>query len=158
MGFHRSSRRKGISPLIASVLLIVFTISIATVIVTWLNKYTSTTTETADVTNQNLLDCTKQRPVIDNVFLNSSNYVSKILVRSAGSQSLVLTSLQVLASDGTVCAATNVNGVALAVGNSTVFSVPACAINCTNFQVARVTTTCGQSSDEFMQKSLIVGC
>lgn len=162
MTFLFFQSRKGISPLIASVLLIVFTISIATLIVTWLNNYTASTTEEVDQSNQQFLECSKQRPLIDNVFANSSSStkpIVRVAVRNAGTDSFTLKSLQVFGEDGTTCTGFGVNDRVMTVGNSSVFNfTEACAVNCTTFQLARVTTTCGPSSNEFAAKSLIVGC
>ena len=52
--------KKGVSPLIAVVLLIVFTVAVSTMIMSWMNTYTKDTTTSATTNTNTVIDCSKQ--------------------------------------------------------------------------------------------------
>ncbi|MBI2076726.1 MAG: hypothetical protein HYT72_05765 [Candidatus Aenigmarchaeota archaeon] len=76
---------KGISPLLASVLLIAVTVAIATLVAGWL----STTVRTSQITVSNrtieATECTGASIVIDDVYIDAGvNQTQRVIVRNAG--------------------------------------------------------------------------
>jgi flagellin-like protein len=63
---------KGVSPLIATVLLIAFTLSIAGLLGGWLSGLTKTQTETLEKSSQETMNCTGSMLSIVNVFCGNS--------------------------------------------------------------------------------------
>ena len=59
--------KKAVSPLIAIVLLIVFTVAISTLIIAWMTEYTKTTTEAASSGTSGVVSCATQTISISDV-------------------------------------------------------------------------------------------
>ncbi|MCK5062702.1 MAG: hypothetical protein KAR23_02130, partial [Candidatus Aenigmarchaeota archaeon] len=76
-------KKKGLSPLIAAVLLIVFTIGIATIIMSWINTYTKDTTSEASQNTQDLIDCASTNMDIQDVYILAPTSV-KVIARNTG--------------------------------------------------------------------------
>lgn len=77
--------RKGISPLIATVLLIAFTLSIAGLLGGWLSSLTKTQTETLEKTSREVVNCTGAIIDIVDVSCSSTNKQFKVTVSNIGS-------------------------------------------------------------------------
>ncbi len=88
--------KKGVSPLIAVVLLIVFTVSIGTLIIAWMYDYTKTTTESATNTAtgpKGITYCANSIVEISNVDLKNTPMVSNNSVTSGTVNYFNLTSI-----------------------------------------------------------------
>ncbi len=66
--------KKGISPLIATVLLIAFTITVATILSLWLTSFTTTTSESVEQEALKQLECSRGGISLSNLVYNSSTY------------------------------------------------------------------------------------
>jgi len=75
-------RRKGISPLIAAVLLIAFTISIGGIFAEWSGALTSDTTQENTEAQQQILDCSSMKIEIVDIQENYSNSNLGVTLRS----------------------------------------------------------------------------
>lgn len=64
-------KRKAISPLIASVLLVVFTIAISSIVVNFMTDYVSETTSSVSTTSSDVLSCAKEQIDIDKVYASN---------------------------------------------------------------------------------------
>src|SRR3990167_2349324 len=87
MGYDtRSVGYKGISPLIAAVLLIAITVAIATLVSGWISTVTRGTQIAAENKTTEAVDCATAAVVIDDVYINDNGATSTVraIVRNAG--------------------------------------------------------------------------
>ncbi|MEA3230035.1 MAG: archaellin/type IV pilin N-terminal domain-containing protein [archaeon] len=140
-------KKKGISPLIAAVLLIVFTVAISTLVVNWLRTYTTDMTDTVDTTSENVLDCAKQNLEITNVYLGvdaSNPETIKATLKNTGQIEFTLTSAYAYNTSGDFC---SLNTVTVPVGGVANIQNSSCEflIDSDGFSHLEVTTDCGVS-------------
>ena len=93
---------KGISPLIAAVLLIAFTVAIATLIMGWLSSFTRSTTSSISNTTTQAVNCADARVSIREVYIDGTGAVQdvNVIVENTGGSSVGITGLEVLNSTG----------------------------------------------------------
>ncbi|NOQ55371.1 MAG: hypothetical protein GQ477_01050 [Nanohaloarchaea archaeon] len=148
MSVSKKSKKKGLSPLIATVLLVVFTIGIATIIISWMNIYTKDATLDANQDTQTMLDCTNTNIDIDKVYILSENSV-KVIARNTGHKPLILKEAFVWDTNGTRCIL-NITDSTLDESESIELTNDSCQITftagCPEFDMATVSTTCSISS------------
>jgi len=149
---------KGISPLLAAVLLIAVTVAIATLVMGWLTTITRTTQVTVSNRTAEATDCSSASVVIDEVYLDIGfNGTVRAIVRNAGlADNMQLTSAQVYNRTGS-----NFSGSSMPItnfnrGNVTTITFTAntatdttIATVCSDFSRVLVTTNCGGVSAEF---------
>lgn len=145
-------RKKGVSPLIATVLLIVFTVAISTIVVSWLRDYTSDTTSSVSDTGQEVIECAKQNLKISNTYITvyTATGISdiKATLRNTGSVNFTISSAYVYNTTGDFCdmmpsiTLVTVGGV-VNLANNTCDILTATS----DFNRVEVTTTCGISTD-----------
>ncbi|MBI2076725.1 MAG: hypothetical protein HYT72_05760 [Candidatus Aenigmarchaeota archaeon] len=75
---------KGISPLLASVLLIAVTVAIATLVMGWVSTVTRTTQTTVSNRTAAAVDCASASIVIDDVYIATGAATGTVIVRNAG--------------------------------------------------------------------------
>ncbi|MEA2003393.1 MAG: hypothetical protein U9O53_00345, partial [archaeon] len=97
-----SAQKKGLSPLIAVVLLVVFTIGIATIIMSWMNSYTKDTTYQATQDSAGVIGCAGVNVEIDEVYILSDNTI-KVIARNTGLKPLIFKEGYVWDTNGTRC-------------------------------------------------------
>ena len=152
-------KRKGISPLIAVVLLVVFTVAIATIIMSWARTYTKRTSGTIDVSSEEMLSCTDVSVEIEDVYITigSTENITRVIIRNLDSNT-TLESAKVYNSTGSFCPL-NTSGVGtLSKGIEITLENTSCNIfnaGCGNFHKASVTTPCGGGGDEFTDKNRV---
>ena len=142
--------RKGVSPLIATVLLIAFTIAVGGIISVWLTQFAGTTTETVGKESQIQITCGTGGVAFTNV-----NYCNSYLsgeVTNTGSISLGNITFTVLYKDAsrevfyTHYNGTMVYTITTCCGNMTMFPAEKFNFNfslrATNYEMLRVTTNC----------------
>ena len=145
-------RRKGVSPLIATVLLIVFTVAISTIVVSWLRDYTSDTTSSVSGTSQEVIECAKQNLKISNAYItvNTATGISdiKATLRNTGSVNFTISSAYVYNTTGDFCNMMP-STTLVAVGAVINLANNTCGIltSTSDFSRVEVTTTCGISTD-----------
>lgn len=140
---------KGISPLVASVLLIAFTVSISTLIMGWFSTFARTTTSNVSSSAAEAIACNSAGVNIEHVYIvNGSNpNVTTILVHNVGFYTINVTGM-VINTTGGVCS--NSTPVSLAKGNYTTIQMIGCNIfpgAKAQFSRAVVTTNCGGVDD-----------
>lgn len=87
MRASRSRRPRGISPLLASVLLIGVTVAIATLVAGWVATVTRSTQTTAENKTSEAAQCSSGAVVIDEVYVTTGNTTTgstRAVVRNAG--------------------------------------------------------------------------
>ena len=87
---------KGISPLIAAVLLIAFTVAVGGIISLWLTSFSKTTTSAVQTSTEKQVKCAST--VLEITSVSTSD--NRIVVTNLGPQNVTLTSI--VLSDGTV--------------------------------------------------------
>lgn len=75
---------KGISPLLASVLLIAVTVAIATLVMGWVSTVTRTTQTTVSNRTAAAVDCASAAVVIDDVYIATGALNATVIVRNSG--------------------------------------------------------------------------
>jgi flagellin-like protein len=132
---------KGISPLIATVILIAVTVSIVSIIGTWVT--TLTKEETGDITNKTgeATDCTGANIEIRDVYIDLSSNISRVSVWNSGyvDDSIVAALLQ--NEDGET--APNLTAFPLSLPRGSLKSIE---FNISNFNVTNGTTACNDFS------------
>lgn len=146
-------KRKGISPLIAAVLLIVFTVAISTIVVNWLRDYTTETTSSVGDTSQEVLECAKQNLQISNIYLTINTTaggedIVKATLKNTGSVNFTVSSAYVYDTSGDFCSLIPIGDVSA--GNvENLKNDSGCEIfdAVAEFSRVEITTTCGISTD-----------
>lgn len=150
---------KGVSPLLAAVLLIAVTIAIATLVMGWLTTVTRTTQVTVSNKTAEAVDCSSASIVIEEVFVSAGiNRTARVIVRNSGlSDNLQIISAQIYNRTGSNFSAGSLPLTGFNRGNVTTLSfsptgppggtvVDACP---GDFSRALVSTNCGGVSTEF---------
>ena len=138
---------KGISPLIASVMMVAFTVVLVMVISGWYSTLTRTTTSNITAQTGRSIDCSVAGITIENVYLDTTANTTTAVVRNSGLvDNLTLTGGIVLNTTGSNCTYSsglttlNKGDVASVVFNE-------CPIaSCSVFSKAMILTDCGSVS------------
>ena len=107
---------KGVSPLIASVLLIAFTVAVATLIMGWMSTYSRTVTSNVSEETATAIDCSKAAINIEHVYVGSASHASNatVVVKNTGFEDLSIKGL-IVDTDGSSC--DNTTGTTLSTGS-----------------------------------------
>lgn len=147
-------KRKGISPLIAVVLLIVFTVAISTIIIGWMNDYTKKTTSDASKNTDVVVACAKQViniPDSIGIQTNSSGYVT-VLVENIGQAETTINQILAVDNESNMCSIDIMNAT-IDIGDIGIFGPTDCSgtfvAGTPTLTTVRATTTCGGVSDEW---------
>lgn len=149
----KTKKTKGISPLIAAVLLIAFTVAIATLIMGWFSAFTRSTTATVSNSTTQAVNCADARVSIRDVYLQSAGGSGdvNVIVENTGGSSVSLTGLEVVNTTGngfsagftTVGSFNKSQILTFKITGTTFASCPG------SFSKAIVTTGCGGIGDVF---------
>lgn len=146
---------KGISPLIASVLLIAFTVTIATLIMGWSSSLVRTTTTTVTNSTTQAVNCVGARVSIRDIFIqtggSAGSQTANVIVENSGNTAVSITGLQIFNTSGsafsygfTVVGSLNKSQIVTFRLNETSFaSCPG------SFSQAVLATSCGGIGDRF---------
>ncbi len=146
---------KGISPLIAAVLLIAITVAIGTLIGGWFSTFTRTTTDRVSNRTTEAVDCTSANIHIEEVFVLAGGIVNgtaKAVVKNVGfSEDMVIKDAVLYNRTGSNFTASgtpivNIDRGAIVTLSFSNVSIPTCP---TDFSKVVVTTTCGGVDDTF---------
>ena len=137
---------KGISPLIASVLLIAFTVAVATIVMGWFTTFTRTTTANVSTQANNVVGCSSASVQITHV------YNGRVIVENTGFKNFTNVVAAIINTSGGMC---NSTATTLAQGQIKAITVTGdCGtLDDTTFDRAVVTTDCGGISDTVTDKS-----
>ncbi|MBI4019495.1 MAG: hypothetical protein HY364_04550 [Candidatus Aenigmarchaeota archaeon] len=139
-------KTKGISPLIASVLLIAIVIVVGTLTLDWATAIHS---NLGSSVKNKTSECTTAAVVIDRVYLDLNGSVGRIVARNSGFDDDSITGASVVTMKGQTSSNLTAFPVAMARGTQTTLTVNISGIitSCTNFSRAYVTTSCGVSAE-----------
>jgi flagellin-like protein len=140
------SSTKGVSTLIASVLLIAFTVSVAMIVMGWFSTFASSTTQNVSGVTQSAIGCSAGIIEIDHVYLKNSTVApftgnATISVINSGQIALTVNAM-IIFTNGTACR-TATGGVVQA-GSSGILNITTndCPQNMVNFSSVLLTTSC----------------
>ena len=136
--------RKGISPFIASVLLIAFTVAVAGILSGWFTSFTKTSTETVEEHAEEQLTCTYGGVKIYDVTYSSANGYVSGFIKNTGTITLNNVNLTIICSTGTFDRTLNLD---LDPGEEGYFNVSLGCSSLTQLIKIMVVTDCPQVSD-----------
>jgi len=142
---------KGISPLIATVILIVIVVSVSAIITNFATNITKESEERVTSKTQKSLDCSGGEIRIRDVYLNPGNY-SRVIVENTGLvNSLSIISAQIINATGYNISATNLPITGFNTGDiETVIFANLTGVNaCANFSQVIVSTDCQSVNAKF---------
>jgi flagellin-like protein len=146
---------KGISPLVAAVLLIAITVSIGTLVGGWISTFTRDTTDTVSNRTTEAVDCTSANLNIEDVFSTEGDPINgsaRVIIKNTGfSDSMTIQGADVYNISGGNFTAeglpiSNFNRGALRTLVFNNVSIRSCS---GDFSKVVVTTTCGGIDDTF---------
>lgn len=138
---------KGVSPLIAAVLLLAFTISISMIVMGWLSSFTRVTTENVTYSSTQAISCSSASISIERVYITGTSAV--IIVKNDGFSNLNVTGMIVNSTGGTCSSSPTY----ITAGNLTSLALTECypsgmgGSSCSNFSRAIVNTNCAGTQD-----------
>ncbi len=136
---------KGISPIVAAVILVAFVISIGLLVFGWMATLTRTTSESVSDSTITAVGCGSARVSIDTVYITGSS--SSAIVKNNGFKNVTITGAQYISKTGGNVGATV--PVSLPVGSITALSFSSGIISCSTFSQIAVSTDCGGVGDTF---------
>jgi len=142
---------KGVSPLVAAVLIIAFTVSVSMIVMGWFSTFIRGTTANVSGTTQEALACQVASINIEHVY--ASGNTATIVVKNTGFTDLNVTGLLVNTTGGTCTFSTTEvpKGSVKSLQNTSCSILP----NCNAFDRAVVTTNCGGVSDTVTSLSYV---
>lgn len=143
---------KGISPLVATVLLIAIAVMIASIIMNWVTSLTKEQTSTIGNRTGEAVECTAAVITIDDVYIDFSTNKSRVHVRNSGQINLDITSASLTNQRGEKASnltAFPITGFGKGITQEVVFNITRIITACGNFSKAIVVTNCGNAKDEF---------
>ncbi len=153
---RKMKQKKGISPLIAAVLLIAFTVAIATLIAGWFSTLARTTTATVTNRTDLAVGCSGASISIDQVYTvantsGGATSTARAIVRNNGLVNLSLVAAQLFNTTGIGFTTSTSMPVVLARGGVTTISFASVnLVSCPGgFSRVTVTTNCGGVSATF---------
>jgi len=132
--------KKGVSPLIAAVLLIAFTVSVSMIIMGWFSTFTRTATANISATTTEAIGCNAASINIEHV------YDGKIIVKNTGFKDLNVVGMIVNSTGGTCTSSST----PVTKGSVVALSLSSCYpadMTDADFDRAIVTTDCGGVDD-----------
>ncbi|MEM7819730.1 MAG: hypothetical protein QXD48_02780 [Candidatus Aenigmatarchaeota archaeon] len=150
---------KGISPLVATVLLIVIVVAISTIVMNWLYSFTSGAQETVSNRTSESISCSGASIEIQDVYLTSGTPGSgSVIIRNNGVvDDMIIVSAQMYNKAGSNFSATNVPVGDFDRGKIITLTFSNLNITtCADFSQVVVSTSCSGVSDSF--KGTPKGC
>lgn len=158
------AERKGISPLIASVLLIVFVISLSSIFLSWIRDYTSGTESDISTRSEEVLDCAGKSVEISDVYLIPSGSVAaiRVNVQNTGDGDIALSDATFTSTLGEKCVFNATAPGTIAKGDSAVLVNDSCsavsfANSCDSFYKVEVATQCGTDTFKRFERPMCNG-
>ena len=136
---------KGVSPLIAAVLLIAFVVTVAMVVMGWFSSFVRTVTQNVSQSGQEAVGCATAAIELDHVYVNTKANTTQFIVKNIGGVTLVVKGL-IVNTTGVACI--NNTGVSIPSGGvGTLYFSDCTGINSTTFSRAMITTNCAGIDD-----------
>jgi hypothetical protein len=138
--------------LIASVLLIAFTVSVAMIVMGWFSSFVRTTTENVSGVTQGAIGCSSGIVDIDRIYITNTTGNATVIVKNTGQIALTVNAM-IVAVNGTVCKTST--GVSISAGSSGTLNMSGCVniTNAVNFSSALITTSCAGITDSTTKSS-----
>lgn len=146
---------KGISSLIASVLLIAFTVSVSMIILGWFSSFAKSTTTNISSSATEAIGCNNAGVAIERIYVTGTN--ASIIVKNTGYRDLTISGM-IVNTSGSSCSGSPTT---LTKGNITSLELSGCYpssmgdSSCSSFSRAIVTTNCGGVSDVVISTSYL---
>ena len=144
---------KGISPLIASVMLIAITVAIAALVMGWFSGLTKSTTTTVSNRTNEAVSCSSAQVTIEDVYITAGTEESgsaRVIIKNAGFNGIYINSVQLFNRTGDNFSTGFTPGDLPSGGLKTVSLANVSVSNCpTDFSKVIASTTCGGISATF---------
>ena len=143
---------KGLSALVATVLLIAITLTIVSILMGWVTDLIKSQTETIGNRTGEAVECTGAVITIDDVYIDFSTNKSRVHVRNSGQMGLDITSASLTNQRGEKASnltAFPITGFDKGLIEEIVFNITNVITVCGNFSKAIVATTCGNAEGKF---------
>jgi len=138
---------KGVSPLVAVVLIIAISVLLTGIIFGWLKGFTTFQTEEISNRTEDLTACSGSSIRIDDVYLDFTSNKSRITVRNAGQLAEKIISAELLNNNGQNVSFQNQT---VAIGKGEIktieFAINGTIQGCGQFSQVKVTTLCSSNS------------
>ncbi|MDI6720997.1 MAG: hypothetical protein QMD85_01310 [Candidatus Aenigmarchaeota archaeon] len=144
---------KGISPLVASVLLLAIVVSIAVVVGSWVSGMAKDTTATVGNRTAESVSCSASDIIVEALYVHAGNEAtgySRAVIRNQGFQALTLTSAQLINRTGFNVTTSSTLGI-IAKGEAQVIVFPNTSVSVcpTDYSRLILTSNCGGVSHIF---------
>ena len=142
---------KGVSGVVAAVLLIAIALILLVSVSSWLTVLTQDSTTTITNSTSEFVNCAASGIVIEDVYMDFSSNLSRVSVRNTGRNTENIVSAQLLNTNGQA-APLNSSLPNLTVGDikAVVFNINGTITTCSNFSQVRVASSC--ASDTYKQR------
>src|SRR3989344_1744444 len=140
---------KGVSAMIAAVLLIALTVLVSTIVMNWVTTLSKTQQEKISNKTSEGVTCTSASINNDAVYLDATTNTSRVVVRNDGLVDDSIVSASLLSKTGSSATNLTASPVSILRGSisSVTFNMSPNVPNCGNFSQVRVSTSC--TSDVF---------
>lgn len=140
--------KKGVSPLVASVLLIAMSVLVTGIIFGWIKGFSVERTDEITNRSEGLTECAGSGVAIDDVYLDFPGNKSRVAVRNTGQLSERIVSAQMLNTRGLNATLLGNQTVIIARGEIRIieFSLNGTVEQCANFSQVRVASLCSSSA------------
>ncbi len=142
--------KKGLSPLIATVLLVAFTIAIGVMISRFAGNYTKSSLHTSQKVGTTVVDCSLKDIEINHVAFYPSTGVLKVLISNTGTENVTVTNILAMDKVYKICHA--YNGTTIIPLGGAVMITGKCT-NLNSIYKVKVSTECTSVSDEWTNSS-----
>lgn len=139
--------QKGISPLIASVLLIAFTVSVAMIVMGWFSSFVRTTTTNVSGVTETAIGCSSGIIEIDHIYIQNQTGSAWIVAKNSGQIALSVVG-SIINTTGGICNSST-SGTNIPAGSVGTLTLAGCqGVNqSTKFSSAILTTNCAGITD-----------
>ena len=142
---------KGVSPLVAAVLLIAFTVAVSMIVMGWFSTFVRGTTANISGTTEEAIGCNVASISIEHVYISGTT--GTIVVKNTGFKDFTSVSAMIVNTTGGAC---SVSGQSLAKGEVKALTLSDCHVSdASKFDRAIVTTECGGVSDTVTSTSYV---
>jgi flagellin-like protein len=144
---------KGVSPLIAAVMLIAFVVTVSMVVMGWFSTFVRGVTQNVSESGQEAVGCATAAIELDHVYVNTVSNTTQFIVKNIGGITLTVKGL-IVNTTGVACI--NNTGVSVPSGGvETLYFTDCKGINSSTFSRAMITTSCAGIDDTVTSTSKV---
>ena len=134
---------KGVSTIIATVLLLAITVLISLIVSTSLTQLTKEQASTVSTKTTQAVNCTSSDISVEAVYIDNAVNISRVTVRNSGQINENIVSAKMFNKTGNEAASTNTYPIALSKGSLTTLNFNTTGnVTCTSFSQVLVSTEC----------------